>query len=243
MSNNKYLIIIPAFNEEENVGEVLKKVKEEANKISADIFVINDGSFDRTAELAEEEEVQIINLLTNQGNGAAVQTGFRIAVKRGYDFVVIIDADGQHDAGNLVELVDYAEKNCCDMVIGSRYLGKGLWKYPCLREIGVKFFSWLVSKVIKTKITDCTSGFRVIRHKVFSYFAKGANYPQQYPDADFIIAVGKLGFSIKEYQVLMHKRKQGLSMHRGIIRPLTYTLKMLVSVLCAVTSKRNDSRM
>lgn len=234
-NNNRYLIIIPAFNEEENIGEVLGKIKQEIDQLPFDILVIDDGSTDRTAEVVLKENVPIIKLLTNLGNGGAVQTGFRFAVKRKYDYVVLFDADGQHEPKYIKTLIDYAEKTRCDVVIGSRYLDNGYKKFPSFREIGVKFFSWLTSRLLKIKITDCTSGFRILSYRAYSFLAQGNNYPQQYPDADLLIRLGKKGFSIKEYQVLMYQRSRGISMHRGIVKPLTYVLKMLISIFCVLT--------
>ncbi len=230
--SNKYLIIIPAFNEEMNISKVLKKVKQVTSSLPVDMIVVDDGSTDKTAELALQEHTKIIRLSTNLGYGGAVQTGFKFAANRDYDYVILFDADGQHDAMYIKELIDYIETTGCDIVIGSRYLNKFSCKFADLKRIGIGFFSWIASFLLKRRITDATSGFQIVSRKVFSYLAAGNNYPQEYPDADLLIILGKLGYTIKEYPVLMHEREQGLSMHRGIVRPITYTIRMLISILC-----------
>ena len=232
--NNKYLIIIPAFNEEMNISNVLKMVKQGTSSLTVDVIVIDDGSTDKTAELVLQEQVKIIRLSTNLGYGGAVQTGFKFAAKKDYDYVILFDADGQHDALYIKELIDYIEANGCDIVIGSRYVDEYSCKVIDIKRAGIGFFSWIVSLFIKTKITDATSGLQIISRKVFSYLSVGNNYPQDHPDADVLIILGKLGYTIKEYPVLMHERKHGLSMHRGIIRPLVYIVKMLISILCTL---------
>ena len=233
-NGNKYLLIMPAFNEEMNISEVLKNVKQAISNLPIDILVMDDGSVDRTTECARDENVQVIKLSTNLGNGGAVQTGFRYAVKSQYKYIILFDADGQHDARYIKELMDYIENSNCDMVIGSRYLNSNVYEFSNLRELGTRFFSWIASRTLETKITDCTSGFRIMNRRTFSFLARGSNYPQKYPDADFIIMLGKYGYVIKEYPVLMHERKQGVSMHRGIIKPITYIVKMVISVACAL---------
>jgi len=232
MTSNDCLILIPAYNEELSITRVLKDLKMKTTDLPIDILVLDDGSTDATAELAKAEDVKVLSLLTNVGNGGAVQTGFRYAVLNNYKYVMMFDADGQHDAGDVEKLLNCIENNPCEMVIGSRYLNQRASNPTKLREIGTRLFSWIASKITKMEITDCTSGFRIINRKMFLFLAQKDHYPQKYPDADFIIMMGKQGFKVKEVYVDMHEREKGTSMHKGILRPVVYSLVMLTNIMC-----------
>src|SRR5512135_2082174 len=165
----KYLVIIPAYNEEKTVAAVICETRN--NFPSSDILVVNDGSDDNTRSAAAAEGVRVISHPFNLGYGATLQTGFRFAVKKGYDYVVTMDADGQHVSSSARSLIDVMTESGADVVIGSRFTGRG-YKIGVLRRIGIKFFSLMAKAYTGVKITDPTSGFQLISKSAFTYLAE-----------------------------------------------------------------------
>jgi glycosyltransferase involved in cell wall biosynthesis len=222
-----HLVILPAYNEEKTIREVIAAVKE--NISYADILVVNDGSADRTGPIALQEDATVINHPFNLGYGAALQTGFRFAKKRGYEYVITMDADGQHVPSSAASLLDAMETNDADVVIGSRFTGNG-YRVGVLRKAGVVLFSLVAKAYTGIRVTDPTSGFQLFRRRAFSYLAEGDNYPLDYPDVNIIMALHKKEFRIVEAPVTMNRNAYGKSMHSGI-RPLLYVLKMFLAII------------
>jgi glycosyltransferase involved in cell wall biosynthesis len=223
---NDILIIIPAYNEEESIGNVIKGICDHFQ--SADIVVINDGSCDRTGDVAGDAGAFVINLPFNLGYGAALQTGFKYAVRCGYRYAIQMDGDGQHSPSSLVNLVHEIEKRDADVVIGSRYLGSKNFDVTILRKIGIKVFGSITSFITGQRITDPTSGYRAINYKVLKLYSTDI-YPIDYPDADIIIMLHYAGFRIKEIPVEMTPNRTGKSMHSGL-KPIYYIFKMILSI-------------
>jgi glycosyltransferase involved in cell wall biosynthesis len=231
----KYLVIIPALNEEDTIGHVIEGVKQSLS--FADIVVVNDGSKDNTAQIAQDKGAIVLNHPYNLGYGAALQTGFRFAVDGGYDRVITIDADGQHIASYALNLIDAMNKNQTDVVIGSRFINGG-YKVGLIKKIGI----WLFSRIGRTHtgitITDPTSGFQLLNSKAFSYLAKSDDYPLDYPDVNIIILLHKRQFNIIESPVEM-REKSGKSMHSGL-KPVIYIIRMFLSILMVLIRKKGD---
>lgn len=223
----KTLIIIPAFNESSNIGRVIDGIKE--LNLKADILVVDDGSSDNTADIAKEKGVKVINLPFNLGYGASLQTGYKYALEHDYDYVVQIDADGQHDPKSIPVLLEEIHKKEVGLVIGSRFLEKNVYNMPYIRFIGIKVFRFVASFFTKQQITDPTSGFQALDKNLLEFFASDV-YPADYPDADVLIMLSRAGFKLKEVPVIMHpnllKRK---SMHSGL-KPVYYIFKMFLSI-------------
>ncbi len=229
MENNgdKVAILIPAFNEAGSIERVVRGIQ--ATKPGVDIVVINDGSADNTAALAEQAGAIVLSLPVNLGYGAALQTGYKYALLNGYDYTVQIDGDGQHDP-NFIDALIGALKNGADVAIGSRFLGKlGQYDNPALRQIGMMFFRFLIYLFIKRRITDPTSGFQAMNRRVVEFFATSLQYPTDFPDADIIILLHYNGFNVQEVPVIMHNSETGKSMHSGW-KPIYYIIKMLLSI-------------
>ncbi len=226
-------IIIPAYNEEKNIAGVINGIIAAAPGV--DILVVNDGSEDNTGEIARELCRHVINLPYNMGYGTALQTGFKFALKRGYEYAVQIDADGQHDPGDIPKLLDEVFNNKADVIIGSRFLDKGNYKAPFIRRVGMLFFANLTSLIIGKKITDPTSGYQAINKHGLQFYA-GDNYPVDFPDADVIIMLHRAGLKIKEIPVNMNPGVQGKSMHSGL-KPVYYIFKMFLSILVTLLRK------
>jgi len=232
LNKNNLAIIIPAYNEAGRIATSIAGIRKFSN---ADIVIVNDGSDDDTAGEAKAAGARVIELPFNLGYGAALQTGFKYALDKGYEFAVQMDADGQHDPLSIEALISPVLKDEVDVVIGSRFLDKGNYKAPFVRRMGMYFFGIITSVVTGRRITDPTSGFQALNKKVMEFYASDA-YPADYPDADVIIMLHRQGFRFKEVPVIMHNAAKR-SMHGGILKPLYYIFKMMLSIFVTLLRK------
>lgn len=221
----KVMVAIPAYNEEKNIFRVVNAVR--FNNPGVDVVVINDGSRDLTGLEAERAGAFVINLPQNLGIGGAVQTGYIYASRKGYDVVIQVDGDGQHDPKDLSRLIESIEKDEADMVIGSRFSEKTDYESTKMRWLGINFFSKLVSFVCRRDFFDTTSGYRAVNKKVINIFAK--YYPRDYPEVETIVYASKRGVRIKEISVDMKKRQGG----KSSITPLK-SIYYMIKVTCAI---------
>ncbi|MEW9697915.1 glycosyltransferase family 2 protein [Paenibacillus sp. SI8] len=222
----KTLVIIPAYNEENSIGVVIKSVKHALPK--ADIVVINDGSSDRTSVIARATaNAAVIDLPVNLGIGGAMQTGYLFAYRNGYEIAVQIDADGQHEPSELHRIMEpllNGEADCC---IGSRFLQKTDYRSAWCRRLGIWFFTWMIQWMIGKTFTDPTSGFRAVNRPIIQLFA--TYYPEDYPEVEAIVLLERKNFRIREASVVMHSRQSG----RSSITPmksLYYMFKVSLAV-------------
>jgi len=151
------LAVIPAYNESETIGTVI----DGTNDYVEEVVVVDDGSEDATVQIAREHGATVLEHAFNTGVGGAVRTGYRYAIEEDFDFVVQVDADGQHDPAEIPRLLEAARDQ--DMVIGSRYLNESYQEYSPVRKLGIQFFTAMVNTLGGVEITDVTSGFRVYR--------------------------------------------------------------------------------
>ena len=236
--SDKTIIIIPAFNEAGNIKGVIECIKKEIPY--ADILVVDDGSIDATAAIAQKAGAEIISLPFNLGPGAALQTGFKYAFEKGYKILVRMDADGQHEPRYIDDLLSALEKDGVDVVIGSRFLGKHAYRTSFARRAGMILFGRIASVIIKQKVTDPTSGFRAMNRKVMEFFSSDL-YPMDYPDADVIILLHLAGFRVKEVPVVMYPSLNKKSIHAGY-KPLYYIFKMCLSILMTILREKPKKR-
>ncbi len=228
------LIIIPAFNEAEHVAGVIADVHHHVP--GADVLVIDDGSADATSGEARRAGALVATLPVNLGYGAALQTGYKFAVRGGYERLGQIDADGQHRAEHLVEMFAALERDDVDVVIGSRFLdGDGHYTAPMARKLGIALFSRIATALTRQHISDPTSGFQVMKLPVARFFCTNV-YPSDYPDADILILLNRSGFSVREVPVQM-RPSPGVSMHGGH-KSLYYAYKMFLSIFVTVLRPR-----
>jgi glycosyltransferase involved in cell wall biosynthesis len=232
------LVIIPAFNEAQNIVQVIKSIQKHVPGI--DILVINDGSRDMTAFLAASTGVRVVSHPFNMGYGAACQTGFKYAYRKGYNYVVQMDGDGQHEPACIPDLLTAVQQPDVDIVLGSRWLGLTEYSGPMIRKFGKFFFAFLASTITKHKVTDPTTGFQALNRQVLQFYCTEV-YPVDYPDADMIIVLDRSGFKVKEVPVTMYHNHTGKSMHSGVIRPIYYGMKMMMSI--TMTLLRDDRNM
>jgi glycosyltransferase involved in cell wall biosynthesis len=231
----KILIIVPAYNESDNIRGVILKLHEENE--NWDVLVINDSSTDNTSAIARQTSLaEVIDLPFNLGIGGCVQTGFRYARAKGYDYALQFDGDGQHSASEIHKLLEIIMNNEADVAIGSRFRQKNEgFRSSSSRRMGIRIFEWFSFILIQQRITDHTSGFRAYNSQAVQFLAD--HYPSDYPEPEVVILLGRNGFKIKEIFTQMHERKGGVSSI-----PLTkgpyYMIKVLLSMfMSAIRSK------
>lgn len=205
--NKRIAVIIPAYNEEKTVGEVVRGVN--ALGQGFDAVVINDNSRDRTAQSAEAAGATVIELPYNLGIGGAVQTGFKYAVMNGYDGCVQVDGDGQHPPEEIAKLVEPLFVDGYDMVIGSRFIGRTDYRVPFMRALGIKIISVFLKVVCGMTVKDTTSGFRALNRQAMAFFA--TDYPQDYPEPESLLFAYKKKFKVMEVSIRMKDREHGIS--------------------------------
>lgn len=230
----KTLVLIPAFNEAARIAGVIKEVREVCPEF--DILVVDDGSKDDTADAGRAAGATVVSHPFNMGYGVAIQTGYKYAYRQGYDFLVQMDGDGQHDPGFIAELLAPVVAGETDFVLGSRFLGIEGYEPSLARRVGMSFFRSLVSRIIGQRITDSTSGFQAFNRRVISFFTSEV-FPCDYPDADMLITLHRARFRIREVPVRMHANAEGKSMHSGW-KPLYYMFKMLLSIFVTLLRKK-----
>lgn len=220
------LIIIPAYNESENIVKTIEAIKKSAREF--DYVIINDCSTDKTRDICEANHFNIINLPINLGIGGAVQTGYRYAYEEGYDVAVQVDGDGQHDPCFLNKMAEYLEKSGSDMVIGSRFINKEGFQSSGTRRIGIKYFTILIKILTGKKITDPTSGLRMVNRGIMKIFAY--DYPKDYPEPESVVTVLRRGKKVEEIPVIMKAREGGVS-SISPKKSVYYMLKVSLAIL------------
>jgi len=233
MSSKNILIIVPAYNEERSIGEVIEGVQRCLPQ--SDILVVNDGSTDRTSEKAKASHAIVLDLPFNLGIGGAVQTGYRYACEKGYDIAVQVDGDGQHSPHEIIKLVDALEKKKVDMVIGSRFIGNPGYRASPMRRLGIAILSRIISLIVRQKVTDPTSGFRAVNRHAIQLFA--SDYPQDYPEPEILVLLSRCGLKMKEIPVKIVQRSYGESSITWI-RSAYYMIKVLLAIFVDCFKKR-----
>lgn len=203
----KILAIVPALNEAENIGSVVRNLKQTSPGL--DVLVIDDGSTDQTAELARSHGAKVISLPVNLGIGGAVQTGFIYALKNQYDVALQVDGDGQHRGEEIRKLIDPVLLGDADVTIGSRFLEKTAYQAAWPRRLGIYLLSKTIQSVVRRNFTDPTSGFRAYNQKALRIVS--AHYSTDYPEPDAIVTLLKNGLRLTEVSVEMDPRLSGRS--------------------------------
>ncbi|HBC2035027.1 TPA: glycosyltransferase family 2 protein [Clostridium perfringens] len=231
---DKILLIIPAFNESENLPKLINDINKEP--YDYDILIINDYSTDNTAKIAKNLGVNIINLPCNLGIGGSVQTGYKYALENEYDYAIQVDGDGQHDPRYL-ELLHKKIKEGYNFVVGSRFIEKKGFQSTFTRRIGIQFFYYLIKVLTKQEITDATSGFRIADKSVIKLFSQ--YYPSDYPEPETIILLLKNNFKIAEIPVVMKERANGKS-SINFVKSIYYMIKVTLAILLSYFSKKRS---
>ncbi len=210
MVDERVCIMIPCYNEQENIARVIAEVAESPG--DKDILVINDGSTDNTSEMARAcGKASVLDLPANLGVGGAVQTGFKYAARNNYDIAVKLDGDGQHDPQCIRELLQPLLEGAADIVIGSRFIQETAgFKSTFWRRTGIRFFEIVCCTLTGMKITDATSGLRAYNRRAIKFMA--SHYPSfDYPEPEEIILACKNNLRILEIPAIMRERLSGVS--------------------------------
>jgi glycosyltransferase involved in cell wall biosynthesis len=226
LSELRRVAIVPALNEEHTVPRVIDELR--AFDAGLDVVVVDDGSTDRTAAVAEAMGAYVLRLPFNLGIGGAVQTGFRFAHERGYDIAVRVDGDGQHDAGQLGRILEPVLAGRADIAVGSRFAAdEGGYRSSRSRRVGIRILAAVVSRVVGQRVTDTTSGFQALNRKGIALFA--GDYPHDYPEVEATVMVFRHRLRLTEVPVSMRERGSGNSSITAL-RSIYYMVKVLLAI-------------
>lgn len=232
----KLLAIVPAFNEAASIADTVADIHRHAPEF--DVLVIDDGSTDETSAVARAMGVRVVRHPFNLGIGGAMQSGYQYAREHGHDMAVQVDADGQHDAGHIHDLLEYLERHPdLNMVTGSRFLsddGEG-YRSSASRRVGIRIFAGILSLIVRRRVTDPTSGFRMTDRRGIELFAR--DYPHDYPEVEAILMVHAHRLKSAELPVRMRDRTAGRSSINST-RSVYYMLKVLLAVFVGLLRSR-----
>jgi hypothetical protein len=230
-SQDRIIVLIPAYNEEKTISQVIDSIKNACSY--TDIVVIDDGSNDKTMVRSLEHGAIVLKSPTNLGYCCAIQTGLRYAFLGGYEYAVLLDADGQHDPIYIPDMIKYLRQNKCHIVIGSRWINRTSCNLTLIRRTGMRCLSIFVIWIAKQKISDTSSGFQLLSRAGIERLCK-TNFPIRYPDADFIISLAKQGIVYGEIPVIMKARRNGQGMNDGLMNMLKYIYQMALNLIAEI---------
>ena len=223
------LVLIPAFNEEAAIGHTVRTVREVLP--DAPVFVIDDGSLDGTAGVARAAGAEVIELPHHLGLGGALQTGYRFAFEHGYQRVVRVDGDGQHNAEDIPLLLERLDQGDYDMVTGSRFLEPNGYQVEPMRRFGGLIFSWVLRPILGQRITDPTSGFIAVNRRALEVFSR--SFPLEYPEIEALVVLKRKAIKFCEAPARMLPRKGGVSTI-GRWKAVYYMVRVLLGVFVNV---------
>jgi glycosyltransferase involved in cell wall biosynthesis len=235
----RVLIVIPAFNEQEALGGLLDEVRALSGaKLDAQVeaVVVDDGSRDRTTEVARAHGARVLRLCGNLGIGGAVQSGLRLARREGFDCAVQIDGDGQHPPAELARLLESVRNgDKPDLVVGTRYRDKDNFRSTVLRRLGSWWLRTLLRVVARVRVSDPTSGFRLYNRRALELFDE--TYPYDFPEPESLALARRSGLRISEQPVTMRARQGGSSSIIGF-STLYYMLKVTIAIVLTTVRTR-----
>jgi glycosyltransferase involved in cell wall biosynthesis len=227
------LAIVPAYNEEASIARVVDELL--AYDPGLRVLVVDDGSTDRTADVARTAGANVISLPFNLGIGGAVQTGFRYAWEQGFDVAVRADGDGQHDPAELDAILRPVLADEADVAVGSRFIGDDGYRSSRSRRVGIRLLAWIVSALTRQRITDPTSGFQAANRLGIRLFA--ADYPHDYPEAEATVMVFKHRLRLREVPVTMRARESGRS-SITTLHSVYYMVKVVLAIFVALFRRK-----
>ena len=231
------IILIPAFHEEQRLPAVLDSIR--SLDLVCRIVVVDDASTDGTSRVAREGGATVLRHRINLGYGGALQTGYKYALRTGAEFVVQLDADGQHDPELIPKLLEPVRRRQADIVIGSRFLEETGYKMGGLRTFGRKLIL-MISKLAGLNISDPTSGLQAMNREAIELYA-GDFFPVDYPDLDVLMVARNYGLRLRELSVQMAASPRPSTLHGGL-RSFWYAYKMLLSVFAASADKQSKAQ-
>ena len=222
----KTLVIIPCYNESENIVRVIENLKKHAPDV--DYIIVNDCSTDNTEEILKAHKFNYLNNPINLGIGGGVQLGYMYANENGYDIAVQMDGDGQHDPRYLDKVIAPVVSGECDMSIGSRFIEKEGFQTSFMRRLGINIISFMIFFLTGKRIKDTTSGFRACNRKLIEFFSR--SYADDYPEPEAIVACLASGYTVGEVAVVMEERQGGVSSIRSL-KSAYYMIKVCLSLI------------
>lgn len=228
------LVIMPAWNEAEVIGETIREVFEYGPE--CDVLVVDDGSRDSTAKIAMDSGAMVLHLPFNMGVGGAMRTGFKYAKSHGYKQVIQVDADGQHDPRDIKSVLDGLHD--ADIAIGARFADKGSYAVRGPRKWAMNVLAWTISRIAGTRLTDVTSGFRAANEKAIRQYVD--HYPAEYlgDTIDSLVVAIRSGCTVRQIGVSMRERQGGAPSHDPVKAAL-YLGRSGLALLFALTRKKS----
>ena len=226
----KLLILIPAFNEEGAVGGVVKEVRDTMPRVP--VMVVDDCSTDATAHVAREAGAKVLSLPYHLGLGGCVQAGYRLAFELGYDYVIRVDGDGQHDPRDIPAMLQVLEREGCEMVIGSRFMNGAGVHSGFLRALGIIFFRAMLRPILGRPVRDPTSGFVGVNRTALAVFSR--SFPLEYPEIEALVVLQRKRFRFIEVPCRMRPRRAGrtsITALKSLYYPVHVLLGVFVNVL------------
>jgi glycosyltransferase involved in cell wall biosynthesis len=234
-STARKLAVVPAYNEATCVGKVVRELHRAAPDF--DVLVVDDGSTDNTPAVAREAGARVVSHPFNLGIGGAVQTGFTFAQQHGYEYLVQVDGDLQHDPAEIGRLEHAMAEHDVDMACGSRFLNDD-HKYPApvSRRTGIHLFAFMLSRIVGERVSDPTSGFRLYNRRAIGVFAR--DYPHDYPEVEAVLMVHAHRLRMCEVPVRMYQRGGGVSSIGGAGKSTYYMIKVMLALLVGLARRR-----
>ena len=222
----KTLVIIPCYNESQNICQVVENLRAACPQV--DYLVVNDCSTDNSVEILRAQGYNYLDLPVNLGIGGGVQCGYRYAREHGYDVTVQMDGDGQHDPAYLEAVIAPVAEGRLDMCIGSRFITKEGFQTSFLRRVGIRFLSGMIWLLTGRHVRDVTSGYRACGKALTNLFAD--QYAQDYPESEAILRSVVAGYRVGEVPVVMAERQGGVSSIRAF-KSIYYMIKVSLSLV------------
>jgi glycosyltransferase involved in cell wall biosynthesis len=230
------LVIVPAYNEEGAVGDVVREVRQHVPGVA--VLVIDDCSKDSTVVVAREAGASILPLPHHLGLGGAVQAGYKLAFELGFEYVIRVDGDGQHDARDIPRILEKLKESGAEMVIGARMgTEREEWRKRRLRALGTHFFSLVLRPILGKPVHDPTSGFVGVNRRALALFS--ASFPLEYPEIEALVVLQRRRFRFEEVPCHMRPRRAGRSSITAL-KSLSYIAHVLLGVF--VNILRYDGR-
>jgi glycosyltransferase involved in cell wall biosynthesis len=228
-NGERLLVLVPCYNEEGAIAGVIQSVSRELPGVP--VFVVDDCSSDATIAVATAAGAQVVSLPHHLGLGGCVQTGYRLAFELGYDYVIRVDGDGQHDARDIPRILDALKTSGCEMVIGSRFVEQSGQSTGPIRWLGIRFFRAVLRPILGQPVHDPTSGFVGVNRRALAVFGK--SFPLEYPEIEALVVLQRKSFRFMEVPCRMLPRTTGRSSITAL-KSMWYITHVLLGVLVNV---------
>ena len=223
------LIIVPALNEEAAIGGVVREIREHVPGVP--VLVIDDCSLDGTIAVARQAGADVLPMPHHLGVGGCVQAGYKLAWELGYQYVIRVDGDGQHDARDILRIFEKLKSSGCEMVIGSRFVADNGSRTGTVRALGIRFFRLMLRPVLGKEVRDPTSGFVGVNRLALNVFRQ--SFPLEYPEIEALVVLQRRRFRFEEVPCVMRPRTTGRSTITAL-KSLYYVLHVLLGVFVNV---------